>query len=764
MFIWPFFFGGICFYYNFGLEIDCRMKVKFNIRHVLPNSAVIYWVDEEKSMHPMTYNGDYVWSIRLEYFSTLRYHFLIQDKNGKTIGEDCPRLLPFDGHTDFLEIYDFWRPCSWTDVFCTAPFQLFLPKQDCHAVAFPGNEEILFSVYAPHIPRQGRLAMVDDVKDDYWNIKNAVIFNDAKKPFWECKIKQVKGKINFKFLVLDDDTKEVIAWDNQIHSLNLQHFGQHPVMVTNLPFTGLLPKWRGAGVVIPLFSLRSKNDLGIGDFGDIPMLVDWAAKTGMKVLQFLPVNDANATGTWADSYPYNIISAFAINPIYLCPEKVGTLKNNKLRTQFMCRGMHLNSLDKVDYEQSLLLKMEYAKALFQEIGKKCINSIDFKNYLKTNQSWLLPYAAHCILKQKYGTPDFSLWGEFSTYEKDKIDRFLSGHREELDFICFLQYHLWKQLKEAKAYAHEHGIILKGDIPIGVSPNGTDVWQHPDLFDRTLSVGAPPDYFSALGQVWGFPPYCWNAMKADDYRWWKSRFAYLQQFFDAYRLDHILGFFRIWAVKRGVKDGKKGIYLPHYPRLSQSAHNNLWQELGHHNLKTITEATSMLPCGEDLGSRPEFISNVLSHLNILSLDLQRMPKSGDDLGDVKDFPYLSVATTSTHDMAVLRDWWSSSPLSKRYAQLFLHAHDEIPGDPPPHVCEEIIKVNLKSRSMLAIFPLQDWLSIDSRLRHKHPAMERINDPTDAHHYWGYRMHITLEELNLATAFNLRLQQLISSTGR
>lgn len=739
------------------------MKTEINIRYVGSPGETLCLVTEEDDIIPLTLKPGHEWAVTLECSRRFHYHYLVKGSDG-TIEEECSHLLPFDANTDFLQIFDFWRNRSWIDVFCSDPFRLFLPKHDVEFLSFPGNHEILLSVYAPHISSHGRLALVDDTVDSFWNVKNAVFFNDSRKPYWECIIKQKQKRINYKLLVLDAETLEVIAWDNQVHSLALSTLRHHPVIVASLSFTGQLPKWKGAGVAVPLFSLKTRKDYGVGDLGDIPLLVDWASKTGLKVLQFLPLNDSNATGNWRDSYPYNITSAFALNPIYLCPEKVGILSDKELRTQYVRRGMHLNSLDQVDYEQALLLKLDFAKSLFLEFGNKDINSTEFKAYLKANQSWLLPYAAHCILKKKYKTPNISQWGIFSDYDEGRVGDLIDENEEEAAFVYFLQFHLWKQLKEAKAYAHRHGVALKGDIPIGVSPDGADVWQRPDLFDRAKSAGAPPDYFSSHGQVWGFPLYRWEAMKADRYGWWETRLNYFQQFFDAYRLDHILGFFRIWAVNRGVEDGGEGRYLPGSPNMTEWALNDLWHELGQRNLQAITRATTMLACGEDLGSRPDFIVKVLSQLSILTLELQRIPKSCRQLADVKDFPYLSVTATSTHDMMPLREWWASHHLSRLYSQVFLQTPDVIQGDPPPHVCEEIIAINLHSRSMLSIFPIQDWLSIDERLRHDFPSQERINDPAHAHHYWRYRLHITLEELNDAADFNQRLQRLVTASGR
>ena len=589
------------------------------------------------------------------------------------------------------------------------------------------------------------------------------------------------------------------------------------------------PRWKGAGTSIPFFSLRSENDFGIGEFTDLKLLVDWAAVTGQSVIQTLPVNDTTLTGTWRDSYPYSANSSFALNPIYINLGLVGELDDKEFIDRMEKERKELNSLPVIDYERVFKAKNEYLDRLYAKYGDQCLRSQEFRAFFSANKSWLEPYALYCYLRDKNGTADFSKWGFESTYKPALLNKYcVPGNMrfKEIRKYMFIQYHLHKQLSDVKKYANRKGILLKGDIPIGVNRFSSDVWIHPELFYTDCQAGAPPDAFAVDGQKWGLPTYNWDMMARDRYSWFVARFRKMADYFDAYRIDHLLGFFRIWEVPLRYKSGLMGRFNPaltytpdeirslgfnfdpdkhakpedgtpetnvlfleddhkpgtYHPRINafdtkafkalteqdqtifRSIHDDFyykrndkfWSGVAMSKLPTLIEATDMLVCGEDLGMIPSCVPDVMDRLRILALEVQRMPKTlGVQVEDPSTYPYMSVCTTSTHDMNVLRAWIEQ----EMEPNLVISARRATTA-----ACTSVISAHLASPSMLAIFPLQDWLSMSSKLRAKDPAAERINVPADPNNYWRYRMHLTLEKLLSAKEFNEEIRQMLYLSGR
>ena len=321
---------------------------------------------------------------------------------------------------------------------------------------------------------------------------------------------------------------------------------------------------RLAGTLVPVFSLRTRESAGIGDFGDLKMMIDLMANTGQRVLQLLPINDTTITHTWTDSYPYSCISVFAIHPQYADLRSLPELDDEEARKEAEAECRRLNALPQIDYEKVNAFKLEYLRKVFQQEGKKIMKSAQFKAFFQVTQNWLVPYAQYSWLRDKYGTADFTQWKDHNTWTED--DRaMLSDPRtkeyQEVAFYYFVQYILSSQMKEAHEYAKQKGVILKGDIPIGVNRYSCDVWMEPKYFNLNGQAGAPPDNFSVNGQNWGFPTYNWDEMLKDGCQWWTRRFQNMSQFFDAYRIDHVLGFFRIWEIPIDCVHGLTGQFAP-----------------------------------------------------------------------------------------------------------------------------------------------------------------------------------------------------------
>ena len=542
---------------------------------------------------------------------------------------------------------------------------------------------------------------------------------------------------------------------------------------------GLTERKTMKGVAVPLFSLRTEDDFGIGEYADLPKLGDWCVAIGLKIIQILPINDTTAHYDWRDSYPYNAISAFALNPIYLNLKQLGIKEDAAFkRTQTT-----LNEKDSVDYPKVLKTKWKHFQTAFDEQWETLKDSDDFQQFAKENEDWLPDYAQYCAKRDGNG----------------------------LEIHLFLQYHCDKQLREAVKDLHDKGLLLKGDIPIGVNPEGVDVKSHPDLFNLDVQVGAPPDDFAAEGQNWGFPSYNWEAMAKDGYAWWQRRLQVMARYFDAYRIDHILGFFRIWEIPKTAKSGLLGHFSPalplsveeiedqgfhfikskhlrnnidtlfipdphdsekYHPRIELQKtkvyqalsddqkqaidriyedfyyhrHNDFWKQKALEKLPALVNATKMIACGEDLGMIPACVPEVMQQLGIKSLEVQRMPKVfGHQFVQTEDLPENCVYTTGTHDMPTLRGWLAEDKVRTRQ---FLDSLDLDDRKVTAKTLKKIMEKHQDSPSKWNIYPLQDLLDLDEKIWSPNPADDQINVPANAKNQWKWRMRVTIESLTAA----------------
>lgn len=576
--------------------------------------------------------------------------------------------------------------------------------------------------------------------------------------------------------------------------------------------------WRGAGTAIPVFALRSEDDFGVGEFHDLKKMIDWAAMTGQCFLQLLPVNDTSKDGSIEDSYPYNAVSSFALHPQFIHLPDAGV----EIDEEYLLLQRELNSFVKdgrpeTDYVRVNEQKHRLLRKAYNATKASLTRTKAYKSFVAANEGWLLPYAVFTALCKEFGTPDFSKWGKYAVYDKGVVSAYAKDHKAEIGYCYFVQFHLDRQLREVRDYAHSKGVVLKGDLPIGVSRDSADSWQFPNLFNMDSQAGAPPDAFSADGQNWGFPTYNWEEMAKDGYSWWKARLEKMSEYFDATRIDHILGFFRIWEIPMPLKSGLEGHFSPampysadelrgwgygdrlhrfvedphrpgyYHPRIDATdlgglhedffwrRHNAFWADNARKKLSALLGSTNMLACGEDLGMIPACVPDVMKQLNILSLEIQRMPKDpSQTFGHPSQYPYACVCTTSTHDMNPIRAWWEEDRgLTQRFYNEELGCYGEAPQFCEPWVCRRIVAEHLSSPAMLVILPLQDWLSIDPELRYRDnaakgwngkPEDERVNVPAIPRFHWDYRMHISLEELLAAHSFNCEVTGLIKDSGR
>ena len=689
---------------------------------------------------------------------------------------------------------------------------------------------VRIKVRAPQLRFFERLAIMG-AGDTFgnWEAKRAIDMYEHEANEWVISLDAdtLPQTLEFKFVGLDDEIDVTPLWENgENRTISLPQLEQGEVVVYELSqaFFPIYP-WKGAGTVIPIFSLRSEGSFGVGDFGDLKQMVDWCAKTKQRVLQVLPINDTNMTYTWQDSYPYNSISIYALHPQYTDFRQLPALKDPERKAYFDALQKELNALPQIDYERMNNAKLEYLRELYAQEGSKAMKSEAFKQFFAENKEWLVPYAAFCHYRDFYGTATFSEWPDHKTFsekEREAMSKSTNKIYKEVAFWYYVQFNLDQQMRAAHAYARKNKVILKGDIPIGISRDGVEAWVEPKYFNLNGQAGAPPDAFSADGQNWGFPTYDWDTMLADGCSWWVRRFRKMAEYFDAYRIDHVLGFFRIWEIPVPEKSGLMGQFSPAlglsreeieaygvqfndglflvdhkrndrwHPRIAvqyQEAYSQLSEDQKYHfnqlyndyfyrrnnqfwyteamkKLPKLTQATRMLVCAEDLGMVPDCVPWVMNELRILSLEIQSMPKDPTTrFGHLSRNPYRSVDTISTHDMPTLRQWWDEDEeRTQSYFNTMLFRGGPAPHPLPDWLAKDIVSRHLTSPSMLCLLSFQDWISIDDGLRLPDENAERINIPANPRHYWRYRMHLTIEQLLAADDLNNEISTLIIQSGR
>ena len=894
------------------------MKLTFRLRFhtsygqslLLSGNHALLGHDRVEQAVPLQYLNEECWQVTVDFPAAARpkceitYHYILRQADGSLVHDADHQLASFP-QSEVL-IVDSWNPVGAVEnVFYTEPFQQVLLKPDQASLppaARPGATHT-FKVRAPLLAKNQTLCLLGNTAAlGNWNTAAPLLLHRIAGEYSlsvQAGLHHALFPVAYKYGVYDLEQRALVRYeDGENRALTKAAPNSHTIVndgFARLPAT----TWKGAGVAIPVFSLRSENSFGVGDFSDLKLLADWGKRVGLKLIQILPINDTSATHTWADSYPYAAISAFALHPLYLNLSRVATGANKKLLENLEGERQRLNALDAVDYEAVMRAKLGFIKEILPSQQRVTFASADYQIFFERNRHWLVPYAAFCFFRDQFGTADFNHWPAHQRYSAEVVAKLVAENpaaRDGLALSYFIQYHLHLQLKEATEHAHANGLIVKGDIAIGVYRHSADVWQQPELYHLDMQAGAPPDPFAAKGQNWGFPTYNWPRMKQDGFAWWKQRFEQMSVYFDAFRIDHILGFFRIWSSPAHAVEGILGYFVPaipvreseftsrgiafqpdrfikpfitdqvlaetfgdgceivkrdflvaetsgkyslkpefatqrqvekHFATLAQTDLNaklkeglfdlisnvilfatekpgefhfrfameeaasfkncdsqtqaqlkdlqvdyffrrqdGFWMKEALQKLPALKRVTNMLICGEDLGLVPACVPDLMKQLGLLSLEIQRMPKQpGLEFSRPADAPYLSVVTPSTHDMSTIRGWWEED---RNFTRKFFNHELGLPGEAPVHctaaINEAIVRQHLASPTMWSIFQLQDLLGSSADLRRADFAAERINVPANPKHYWRYRMHLPLEELLRADAFNNGLGELLQRHGR
>ena len=886
------------------------MTIQFNIHYSAQQGENLYVNIRQAGGSVLSCRMDNVgyehWRMELNDYqllsSNLPLHYFYSVKNGDSVVryEWTTQAHLINLNRKGINLYTTWD--TWIEIphdsyLYTSAFTECVNRREKKESYLRDNPTaIRLKVRAPQMRGFERLVMVGShpVLGE-WDLGRALPCMEQAPNEWVCEVSAeylADQDIDFKFVAIGGEALWETEDNRRIHVPRLKT-GEIAEYELSQAFFKI---WnvKVAGTLIPVFSLRTEGSFGVGDFGDLKRMIDWVADTNQRILQVLPINDTTMNHTWGDSYPYSCISIFALHPQYADFRQLPLLKNKKKAQEMESLRKQLNQLQRIDYERMIQAKEQYLLLLFRQEGETTLSTQEFRDWFNEEQRWLVPYAQYCYLRDKNKTADFTKWKNHTTWNEAARPALSDPQSKEYRQVApyyYTQYILACQMKSAHEYARSKNIILKGDIPIGVQRLGCDVWQEPHYFNLSGQAGAPPDDFSVNGQNWGFPTYNWDNILKDGCQWWVRRFQNMQKYFDAYRIDHVLGFFRIWEIPTHAVHGLLGQFQPalamtreeieayglqfreelftspyitqevlqeifhdkaeyvrdnfvipyrdgrylmrpeydtqrrveaagleetlrdglytlisnvlflrdhknpnlFHPRIAAQhsftykmllteeekqrfnrlyddffyrRNDHYWQKQAMKKLPRLVEATRMLVCAEDLGMIPLCVPTVMNDLRILSLEVQSMPKEyGVPFGHPERYPYRSVCTIDSHDMPTLRMWWDEDKArAQNYYSTMLGRRDETPHPLPSWLARDIMLRNLQSESMLCILSLQDWLAISDELKLADASAERINIPANPHHYWRYRMHISIDDMLSNHRFCDDVAEMIKQSGR
>jgi 4-alpha-glucanotransferase len=575
----------------------------------------------------------------------------------------------------------------------------------------------------------------------------------------------------------------------------------------------LTPEHPLAGLLAPLFALRGEHDLGIGDVGALREFVAWSARHGYRVVQILPVNE-----TGNDNSPYNAISSVALDPpsIELTPEALPDLTAEDLAEEM--RGIDVAKVHggPVNYPLVKLLKLKlleraYARFAAGPLKKNDKRARAFRAFRKEEASWIESYALfRTLMELNEGTERWDLWPA-AQQSRVTAEDWLAAQKpaerkrltERARCFIYIQWIAWTQWAALREFATERGVALMGDIPFGVSYFSADVWAHPDLFDGQWSGGAPPErvfqadpFTTKWGQNWGIPLYRWDVHRAEGFAWWRQRVGKVRAIFHLFRIDHILGFFRIysfpWRPERNEEFlplteeeamARTGGELPHFTPFADDTpeHQQANHDLGEEVLKALVEVCGEYTLiGEDLGQVPDYVRPCLMRLRIAGFKIPIWEDCPDgSMIPGAEYTPLGVTTYATHDFEPLRATWERWMASIAAAETGGpetwaardHAWHQVrrlagwAGFEVPEITPYTAEVH--ERLLRALFATKSWIAI-TMITDLFATLQRFNQPgavSDAN--WSERLPQKVSEFDrdpvLAPTI-ARLDMLVRESGR
>ena len=506
-------------------------------------------------------------------------------------------------------------------------------------------------------------------------------------------------------------------------------------------------------MLAPLFSVYSKNSLGIADFADLKLLIDWCVLTGNSILQLLPMNEMGSLHC-----PYDALSSFALEPVYLSLDKPNPVTKkfcNVARKKFPLQKNYVNY--GIKEEKLCLLEDIYIK-------ENLLKGPGFKQFITENDYWLLDFALYKVLKAYHQARPWYEWEDkFKNREELTLETFTKEHKAEIDFQMWLQWFAFKQIKEVKEYAKVKKVFLMGDLPLLVSRDSADVWAHSEYFKLEFAAGAPPDMYCSKGQRWGMPTYNWQRIAADDYCYLKEKLKYAQNFYDILRIDHVVGLFRIWSIPCQEPLENKGLHGFFDPQDERE-----WEGQARNILSIILNNTNMLVCAEDLGIIPKACPKTLEELGIPGNDVQRWMKDwnvSQDFLRPDEYRRLSIAMLSTHDTSNWPSWYESEAGAIDKEKLWRHLGIKGPmrEKSDREIIRQALEITLEANSIFCINTIIDWLYLSDIFKGG-PYQYRINTPgTISAKNWSFVLPLPLEKL-LKHKVNKEIRKLIESSGR
>lgn len=549
-------------------------KIRLSINYRTQVGENLYLVTQQpkgKTLEqPLTYGHGGFWWLEFETSAKkLTYQYRVKDQEGNVIAQEAAwHQLRLNATKESYRVLDAWIQRTFAENFLNTKILDKLTQKNIKALRPKKLETHRFSIQVPIYPSYESIVLLGSSAElGNWEKEKAIKLKQTDALTWEASLNLSKntGIIEYKYAILNQKTGNIRyeKGENRQAQPNPTSERLYVYHDQNYRFNED-ELWKSAGVAVPVFSLRSQQGFGVGEFPDLKPLIDWAQQTKLSIIQLLPINDTTAHHDWTDSYPYAAISVQALHPQYLALDKLSYALPAKVKRKFQQERKKLNALSQIDYEAVMRNKLRFLHDTFIAHKKKILQDKNFNKFWKQQKSWLLDYAVFSTLRDKYETVEYTHWKALSQYKADTATRYARPSHLEYENVmrhAWVQYELHLQLEDAVAYAHSKNIFLKGDLPIGIYRYSVEAWTKPELFKLDFQTGAPPDFYSKTGQNWGFPTYNWEEMKKSNYAWWRERMQGLSTYFDLLRIDHILGFFRIWQIPYSATQASLGYYHP-----------------------------------------------------------------------------------------------------------------------------------------------------------------------------------------------------------